>query len=375
MPFQQPEPDAAIDSPPVVAIIDDEFTSRVILDKIIHSLNSNIITHVFPDPLQALEWINRNQPDLILVDYQMKEMNGVQVITNIRRIPSLETVPIIVITAHDEPNIRYSALDAGATDFLSKPIDPYECRVRCRNLLTMRRHEKNLHKHSQTLEHDIHKATQQIRDREKETLFCLAKAGEFRDAETGYHIIRMARYSRLIAEAMGLTESHSALIEMAAPMHDIGKIGIPDQILLKPGRLTVEEFEIMKNHTSIGFNILQESLSTTLAQGAQIALGHHERYDGSGYPQGLKGESIPLEARIVSVADVYDALTSIRPYKKAWTSEDAIGYLTANSGKQFDPACVDAFITQHSKITLIQQQLQDTPQPSATQSSATQIEQ
>lgn len=367
MPFQQPEPDAAITSPPIVAIIDDEFTSRVILDKIVHSINSNIITHVFPDPLQALEWIHWNQPDLILVDYQMKEMSGLEVITNIRQIPSLKTVPIIVITAYDELNIRYGALDAGATDFLSKPIDPYECRVRCRNLLTMRQHEKNLLEHSQSLEHAIYKATQQIRDREQETLFCLAKAGEFRDAETGYHILRMARYSRLIAEGMGLNESHSALIEMAAPMHDIGKIGIPDQILLKPGRLTAEEFEIMKDHTSIGFKILQESPSAILTQGAQIAFGHHERYDGSGYPQGLKGKFIPLEARIVSVADVYDALTSVRPYKKAWATEDAVAYLTTNSGKQFDPACVDAFVAQHRKITLVQQQLQDAPQSSTIQ--------
>lgn len=361
MPFQKPESNAAIDLPPVVVIIDDEFTSRVILDKIIHGINKNIITHLFSDPLKALEWICKNQPDLVLVDYQMKEMTGMEVVANIRRVPSLETLPIIVITAHNEREVRYAALDAGATDFLSKPIDPYECRVRCRNLLTMRHNEKMLHDHLHSLKDTVHKATQEIRDREQETLFCLAKAGEFRDSETGYHIIRMARYSRLIAEALGLNESHCTLIEMAAPMHDIGKIGIPDQILLKPGRLTAEEFEIMKDHTSIGFKILQESVSPSLTQGAKIALGHHERYDGTGYPLGLKGESISLEARIVSVADVYDALTSVRPYKKAWTTNDAVGYLTANRGTHFDPACVDAFTTQLDKITVIQQQLQDAP--------------
>jgi two-component system response regulator RpfG len=359
MPFQQSVPTAAHQAPPVVAIIDDEFTSRVILDKIVRSIQSDIITHTFPSPLQSLEWVQWNQPDLILVDYRMKEMSGLEVITAIRQIPSLETVPIIVITSHDELGIRYGALDAGATDFMTKPIDPYECRVRCRNLLVLRQHEKNLQAHSQDLEHAVHKATQQIREREQETLYCLAKAGEFRDAETGNHILRMARYSRLIAEGIGLNQMRCELIEMAAPMHDIGKIGIPDQILLKPGRLTSDEFEVMKNHPMIGYKILKESPSSILIQGAQIALGHHEKYDGSGYPQGLKGNDIALEARIVAVADVFDALTSVRPYKKAWSNDDALAYLSANRSKHFDPACVDAFIAQFSKISLVQQQLRD----------------
>ncbi len=360
MPFQQPELSVAHPTPPVVAIIDDEFTSRVILDKIVRSIQNDIITHTFPSPLQSLEWIQWNQPDLILVDYRMKEMSGLDLIIAIRKIPTLETIPIIVITSHDELGIRYGALDAGATDFMTKPIDPYECRVRCRNLLVLRQHEKDLQAHSQDLEHAIYKATQQIREREQETLYCLAKAGEFRDAETGNHILRMARYSRLIAEGIGLNQARCSLIEMAAPMHDIGKIGIPDQILLKPGRLTADEFEVMKNHPMIGYKILKESPSSILNQGAQIALGHHEKYDGSGYPQGLKGNDIPLEARIVAVADVFDALTSVRPYKKSWANDDALSYLTANRGKHFDPACVDAFLSQISKITLVQQQLRDT---------------
>ncbi|MDE2343811.1 MAG: response regulator [Betaproteobacteria bacterium] len=361
MTLQQTGQQATNLSPPVVAIIDDEFTSRVILDKIVHSIQADIVTHTFPSPTQALEWVQWNQPDLILVDYRMKEMTGLEVITAIRKIATLETIPIVVITSHDELGIRYGALDAGATDFMTKPIDPYECRVRCRNLLMLRQHEKDLKAHSQHLEHAVYKATQQIREREQETLYCLAKAGEFRDAETGNHILRMARYSRLIAEGVGLPQARCELIEMAAPMHDIGKIGIPDHILLKPGRLTTEEYEIMKTHPMIGYKILQESPSNILNQGAQIALGHHEKYDGSGYPLGLKGNAIPLEARIVAVADVFDALTSIRPYKKAWINEDALGYLKDNSGKHFDPACVDAFLTQFSKITLVQEQLRDVP--------------
>jgi two-component system response regulator RpfG len=345
--------------PPSVAIIDDEFTSRVILDKIIRSIQSNVLTNTFSDPLSALEWIQWNQPDLILVDYRMKEMTGLDVIKKIRQISGFESVPIIVITAHDELNVRYSALEAGATDFLAKPIDPYECRVRCRNLLALRQHEKTILEHSQLLEHAIHKATQQIREREQETLYCLAKAGEFRDAETGNHVLRMARYSKLIAEGLGLPEDRCTLIEMAAPMHDIGKIGIPDHILLKPGRLTPDEFSIMKTHAAIGYKILKESPSHILSQGANIALGHHEKYDGSGYPNALKGKEIPLEARIVAVADVFDALTSTRPYKKPWTNDDALKYLDSNRGRHFDPSCVDSFINQLGKITLVQQQLQD----------------
>ena len=363
MTLQQPGQQASSHlSPPVVAIIDDEFTSRVILDKIVHSIQSQIVTHTFPSPIQALEWVQWNQPDLILVDYRMKEMTGLDVITAIRKIPNLETIPIIVITSHDELGIRYGALDAGATDFMTKPIDPYECRVRCRNLLMLRQHEKDLKAHSQHLEHAVYKATQQIREREQETLYCLAKAGEFRDAETGNHILRMARYSRLIAEGIGLPAARCELIEMAAPMHDIGKIGIQDHILLKPGRLTIDEYNVMKSHPVIGYKILQESPSNILQQGAQIALGHHEKYDGSGYPQGLKGADIPLEARIVAVADVYDALTSTRPYKQPWSNEDALGYLKDNRNAHFDPLCVDAFLTQFNKVSLIQKQLRDTPE-------------
>ena len=364
MDLQQPEQITSQPLPPVVAIIDDEFTSRVILDKIVRSIQVDIVTHTFPSPTQALEWVQWNQPDLILVDYRMKEMTGLEVIAAIRKTPSLETVPIVVITSHDELGIRYGAFDAGATDFMTKPIDPYECRVRCRNLLVLRNHEKALQAHSQHLEHAVYKATQQIREREQETLYCLAKAGEFRDAETGNHILRMARYSRLIAEGIGLNPARCELIEMASPMHDIGKIGIPDQILLKPGKLTQEEFTIMKTHPVIGYQILQESPSSILQQGAQIALGHHEKYDGSGYPHGLKGNDIPLEARIVTVADVFDALTSVRPYKKAWSNQDALAYLKDNRNAHFDPVCVDAFLAQFKKISLVQQQLRDSPDDS-----------
>jgi two-component system response regulator RpfG len=220
-------------------------------------------------------------------------------------------------------------------------------------------HHKEVLRRSEELEKAVSEATRRILEREQETLFHLAKAGEYRDSDTGNHVLRMARFSRLIAEGLGLDENRCSLIEMAAPMHDIGKIGIPDNILLKPGKLNHEEFSIMKTHTSIGYHILKNSHSKYISLGAEIALSHHERYDGSGYPNGLKEKSIPLDARIVAVADVYDALTSERPYKKAWSNQEALEYISANKGSHFDPECVQAFMLQFSKISLVQQQLQD----------------
>lgn len=349
---------------PLVVIIDDEFTSRVILEKVVQSVQKNIIVKTFSDPIAAMTWIKANQPDMILVDYMMSGMTGLEVVQHIRQTCSLDGIPIVVVTSIEDRNVRYQVLEAGATDFITKPIDPYECMVRCRNILSLRLQQKIILDRSQFLEQRIAEATEQIRHREQETLFRLAKAGEYRDEDTGNHIVRMARYSRLIAESLNLTPERCNLIEIAAPMHDIGKIGIPDHILLKQGKLTTEEFSVMKTHPLIGFKILQNSPSKYLSLGAEIALWHHEKYDGSGYPHGMKGTAIPLEARIVAVADVYDALTSHRPYKQRWSNEESLAYLISNRGKHFDPDCVDAFASQIGKVNLIQQELPDSSEPS-----------
>ena len=362
MPFKLTEDSFEKTVAPLVVIIDDEFTSRAILDKIVQSVQKNIIIKAFSDPIAALAWVRDNQPDLIIVDYMMKGMTGLEAVKQMRGIYSLEGIPIVVVTAIEDQNIKYQALESGATDFIAKPIDPYECRVRCRNMLHLRLQQKIILNRAQFLEQQIADATKQIRHREQETLFRLAKAGEYRDQDTGNHIMRMAKYSRLIGEALSLNQEQCDLIELAAPMHDIGKIGIPDHILLKRGKLTTDELTTMKSHPVIGFQILQNSPSKYLHLGAEIALSHHEKYDGSGYPYGAKGDEIQLEARIVAVADVYDALTSRRPYKAAWSSENSLAYLTANSGKHFDPACVAAFISQFDKASVIQQQLQDLPE-------------
>lgn len=363
MPFELIESNVADAVAPVVVIIDDEFTSRAILDKVVRSVQKNVIVKTFADPFEAMEWIRSNQPDLIMLDYMMGGMTGLEAVQKIRRIASLEGVPIVVVTSLEEREIRYQVLDAGATDFITKPIDPYECRVRCRNMLSLRMQQKIILSRSQFLEYRVADATMKIHQREQETLFRLAKAGEYRDQDTGDHILRMARYSRLIAEALGLPLDRCDLIEAAAPMHDIGKIGMPDNILLKPGKLSTDEFDVMKAHPLVGYQILQNSPSKYLSLGADIALGHHEKYDGSGYPYGRKGDNIPLEARIVSVADVYDALTSKRPYKQGWTSAESLAYLTDQRGSHFDPDCVDAFLSQFGKVSSIQQLYSAEPIP------------
>lgn len=346
-------------SHPTIVVIDDEFTSRIILDKIVRGLKFDVTVHSFASPLGAIDWLRLNQPDLILVDYLMDEMSGLEVVRTIRRAPHLEHIPVIMITVSGENEVRYKALEAGVTEFISKPFNHYECQIRCSNLLTLHLHHKGVMRRSEELEKAVADATRRILEREQETLFRLAKAGEYRDADTGNHVLRMARFSRLIAEGMGLDENRCSLIEMAAPMHDIGKIGIPDNILLKSDKLSHEEFAIMKTHTSIGYHILKNSHSKFISLGAEIALSHHERYDGSGYPNGLQGKAIPLDARIVAVADVYDSLTSERPYKKAWSNQEALEYIYNNKGSHFDPGCVDAFMLQFSKISLTQKQLQD----------------
>jgi two-component system response regulator RpfG len=271
-----------------------------------------------------------------------------------------------MITGQDDKKVRYAALDAGITDFLTKPVDARECLARCRNLLTLRRQQLALEDRRRLLEGMVDEATREIREREKETLLRLARAGEFRDEETGYHLIRMARYSRLIANAIGMEREEAETIELAAPLHDIGKIGIPDGILLKPARLDEGEWGTMQRHPVIGHEILKGSASKYVRMGALIALGHHERYDGKGYPSGLEGDHVPLCARIVAVADVYDALTSARPYKKAWKAADAFDYLRAQRGKHFDPRLVDAFVGVRESVLEVQRDMQDAAAEGAT---------
>lgn len=340
-------------------VVDDQSTSRSILEQVVRGLDDRVVVEGFARPVDAVVWAARNVADLVLLDYMMPDMNGIELVGRLRSLPGYEHVPMVMITSKDDKKVRYAALDAGITDFLTKPVDARECLARCRNLLTLRRQQLALEDRRRMLEGMVEEATREIREREKETLLRLARAGEFRDEETGYHLIRMARYSRLIANAIGLDRDEAETIELAAPLHDIGKIGIPDGILLKPARLDEAEWGTMQRHPAIGHEILKGSASKYVRMGALIALGHHERYDGKGYPRGLDGDHIPLCARIVAVADVYDALTSARPYKKAWKPDDALDYIRAQRAKHFDPALADAFVGISDKVLEVQRDLQD----------------
>jgi len=326
-----------------VLIVDDESTGRTILSKIIQQVEDDIGVEAFDNPLEALKWLDDNHPDLIITDYRMPEMNGIELTRKIRERPGMQDIPIMVITVVNEKSVRYDALEAGATAFLTRPIDQIECRTSCRNLLKLHEQQSIIQDRADWLARQVEIATQQVVSREKETLLRLAKAGEYRDQETGYHVIRMAKYSRQIAEALGLSEMECDEIEYAAPMHDIGKIGIHDDVLLKPGKFEPQEWLTMQQHTTIGHAILSNSQSRYIQTGSIIALSHHEKFDGTGYPHGIVGIDIPLVARIVAVADVYDALVSNRPYKDPWTETDAQDYLEKHSGTQFDPICVEAF--------------------------------
>jgi len=342
-----------------VMVVDDQSTSRAILEQVVRTLDERVVVEGFARPVDAVVWATRHVADLVLVDFMMPDMDGIELVGRLRALPGYEHVPIVMVTGQDDKKVRYAALDAGITDFLTKPVDARECLARCRNLLTLRRQHLALEDKRRLLEGMVDEATREIREREKETLLRLARAGEFRDEETGYHLIRMSRYSRLIANAIGLEREEAETIELAAPLHDIGKIGIPDGILLKPARLDEVEWSTMQRHPVIGHEILKGSASKYVRMGALIALGHHERYDGMGYPSGLDGDHIPLCARIVAVADVYDALTSVRPYKKAWKAADALDYLRAQRAKHFDPRLVDAFIGVSESVLEVQRDMQD----------------
>jgi two-component system response regulator RpfG len=272
-------------------------------------------------------------------------MNGVDFVRLLKTLPNYEAVPVVMITIRKDAETRYAALDAGVTDFISKPVDVYECKARSRNLLTMHQQHIALENRGHLLESLVSAATVEIKAREKETLMRLARAGEHKDFDTAMHLQRMSLYSRALAEKIGFNEAEAEIIELAAPLHDIGKIGIPDSILLKKGSLDDQELKLMRKHPLIGYEILQDSPSKYLQKGSEIALAHHERFDGTGYPYSLKGTDIPLSARIVAIADVFDALTSERPYKKAWSIDEALRYVHDESGKHFDPQLVTAMLS------------------------------
>jgi putative two-component system response regulator len=342
-----------------VLIVDDTEINLILFSALVKKLD-DCQAHVFAEPRKALAWVTDHVPDLIIVDYMMPELDGIEFIRLVREMPGRKLVPILMITANDQKQIRYRALDLGANDFLTKPIDKVEFLARTRNMLSLNQARKHMADHASWLAGEVRKATREIVNRERETVLRLSKAAEYRDPETGAHIVRMAHYSMFIARELGMSEEDQKLLLEAAPMHDIGKVGIADSVLLKPGRLTVEEFDVMKQHAMFGYELLSGSSSKLLQAGAEIAKGHHEKFDGSGYPLGIKGEDIPIFSRIVAVADVFDALTSERPYKKAWDVADAVDFLKKGAGAHFDPACVDAFLRAWADVEKVRAEFRET---------------
>lgn len=345
-----------------VLIIDDSDINLTLIKALVLKLGE-CAPVLFDNPLRALDWCREHVPDLVIVDYMMPDMDGLKFISAFRALHGRNEIPVLMVTANDQKEVRYEALLGGANDFLTKPIDRVEFSARTRNMLSLRTGQKFLADRAAHLDALVSEQTQEIRNREQELIFRMSRAAEFRDPETGAHIQRMAYYSQIIAKGLGLDEKVQKLILEAAPMHDVGKIGIPDYILLKPGKLTFEEFEVMKGHAKLGHELLKGSGSETLRAGAEIAISHHEKYDGSGYPFGLVGTKIPLFGRIVAVADVFDALTSERPYKKAWPLADARKFLEDGRGAHFDPMCVESFLAGWDDVLEIRQRFQDEEVP------------
>ncbi|MDT8368837.1 MAG: response regulator [Longimicrobiales bacterium] len=326
-------------------IVDDEEANIQLLQRVLDPEGyGEIVTTT--DPTEATTLLTEHDIDLVLLDLMMPEVDGFGVIEAIREVvPEEEYLPILVLTSDHSRDAERRALSGGAKDFLSKPLSPSEVRLRVRNLLETRFLHRALRNHNDLLERRVRERTADLEEARLQILLRLARAAEYRDDVTGEHTKRVGRRSGILARALDLPEGDVAMIELVAPLHDVGKIAIPDAILRKSTELTEAEFEIMKTHTDIGGDLLDDPNVPLLDVAARIARSHHEHWDGSGYPAGLAGDEIPLEGRIVAVADAYDALTHARPYKRAWSAEEALDEISREAGGHFDPDVVEVFGT------------------------------
>ena len=364
-----------------ILIVDDEPINVKVCQKYLHELGYKRCIGL-TDSARTITVILEERPDVVILDVMMPVVSGMDVLKLIRRHDELMHLPVLILTASSDRTTKLSVLNLGATDFLTKPIDPSELAPRIRNVLVVKRYHDTLRNHAQALEEAVRQRTADLESSRMDVIHCLARAVEYRDDQTGRHVERVGRYAGIIAGALGMDDATVTMIEQAAQLHDVGKIGVPDDILLKPGALTPEEFERMQKHTlfgrriveqmsdrdweklrqhvQIGSRILAVPRSPLLSMAARIALTHHERWDGSGYPLGLAGEDIPLEGRITAVADVFDALSSHRPYKPSYPVDKCFGILRSESGAHFDPKVIDAFFSRRDQIVQTQMDLADT---------------
>ncbi len=319
-----------------ILIVDDEPMNVTLLAKILKRKGYTNIQKT-SDPREVEALCDKTHFDAFLLDIRMPHIDGFQLMELLAKRYVDDYLPVLVLTAQIDKETRLKAFECGAKDFLTKPFDQLEALMRIHNLLEVRLMHKRIKEHNIKLEEQVTERTKELYATRHEVIQRLGLAAEYRDNETGNHIIRMSLYAQLLALEYGLSESEAELILNAAPMHDVGKIGIPDKVLLKPGKLDGEEWGIMQSHVNIGGDILSGDNSPLMQMAKDIALHHHEKWDGSGYPYGLQGEDIHLSGRLCAVADVFDALVSVRPYKKSWTVEDALALIESESGKHFDP--------------------------------------
>lgn len=358
-----------------ILVVDDEPTNVKIAQKYLRELGYQRCRGL-TDPFDAWQEILVSPPDLVLLDVMMPGLTGTDLLERIRSTPQTCPVPVVILTASNDSQTRIRVLEAGATDFLAKPVDPSELAARVRNCLTLKAYHDRLAAYSANLEDAIRRRTAELEASRQDLIHCLARAAEYRDDTTGYHILRVGKYAGLIGRALGMSADQAATLEQAAQLHDVGKIGVPDSILLKPGRLDPEEYQLMqrhvaygrrildrvhedettavRDHVSIGAKILEQATSPVLVIAARIALTHHERWDGTGYPLGLAGEDIPLEGRIAAVADVFDALSSRRPYKPPFPVDRCFEMLAEGRGTHFDPRVLDAFLGCRAEVIKVQ---------------------
>ncbi|WP_460180073.1 HD domain-containing phosphohydrolase [Thermodesulfovibrio sp. TK110] len=347
-----------------ILVVDDETVNLELISAVfIDSPDIMIITA--RDGLEALEVLKKHTPDVIVLDIRMPRMNGIEVLNVLKSDSQTSHIPVVVLSGDEKE--RKNALKNGANDFIPKPFDAEELKLRVINNLQVKKYQDLIKNINEVLQKEVMKKTKELREAlelareaEYEMVVKLGMISEFRDEETGQHIRRISYYSRLLAQLAGLSESEQNIIFYASPLHDVGKVGIPDNILRKPGPLTPEEFEIMKLHTIIGGKILtSDPRFTTLHAGKIIAEQHHEKWDGSGYPKGIKGHEIHLYARIVAVCDVFDAMTSDRVYRPAFTVEQTVDIMKKGKGSHFDPEFLDLFIENLDKFLEIRETFKD----------------
>lgn len=333
-----------------IAVVDDETANVQLLQRILELEGYSDVSG-YTDPREFLEMCRILPPDLVLLDLMMPEVNGFEVLERFRgSVADFEYRPVMIITSDDDRDTKQQALSSGARDFLAKPVSPVEVRLRVGNLLHTRSLQLELKRHAERLEERVRSRTAQLEEARLEILERLALAAEYRDDATGEHTRRVGRESAALAEALGLPSDEVEHIRRAAPLHDVGKIAVPDSILLKRGSLSDDETKKMREHTTVGANILSGSRFPMMRIAEEIALHHHECWDGSGYPDGLAGDQIPLAARIASIIDVFDSLTHWRVYKRAWTTEEALDEIERLAGSKFDPVVAEAFLRMHGRM-------------------------